>query len=83
MKKNSTKEILSKVLVYGTVVLSGVAMKKLLDFGFRKIKHEEPPKSITSERYGVGYVLLYTFLSGSAAAGTRLLMKELVENRIS
>lgn len=83
MKNKSTKKMLSSALVYGTVILSGVAMKKILDFGFRKFKHQEPPKSITSDSYSVGYVLLYTFLSGSAAAGTRLLMKELVENRIS
>lgn len=83
MEKQYTKKILSKVLVYGTVMLSGYAMKKVVDFGYKKIKKEEPPQKIDSARYTMGHIITYTLLSGATAALTRLLIKDYIEDMVS
>ncbi|ELR73182.1 hypothetical protein C900_05231 [Fulvivirga imtechensis AK7] len=83
MEKHNTKKILSKALVYGAVMLSGYAMKKVVDFGYKKIRKEEPPQKISNNRYTMGHIITYTLLSGATAALTRLLIKNYIEDMVN
>lgn len=63
------------VAVTGSVILAGMAARKLLGAGWRQFQGEEPPKNPASSSTGWGEALAWTAAAGAAVGVARMLAR--------
>ena len=61
-----------KILALGFVVPTGIAVRKAIETGWRKTKHDDPPKNPAAPGTEWSEALIWAALSGIAVATGRL-----------
>ncbi|UII32086.1 DUF4235 domain-containing protein [Fulvivirga ulvae] len=73
-------DILNFALAQGAVMISGLALKKVFDYGYKKIAKENPPRSIRSSRHTAIHIIGWSILTGAVAGVARLLTTDLIKH---
>ena len=61
-----------KIMALGFVVPTGIAVRKAIETGWRKTKHDDPPKNPAAPGTDWSEALMWAVLSGIAVATARL-----------
>jgi hypothetical protein len=61
-----------KIVALGFAVPAGIAVRKALDAGWRKTRHDEPPKNPAAPGTEWSEALMWAAVSGVAVAAARL-----------
>jgi hypothetical protein len=68
----STGKIVWKIVAMAFAVPTGIAVRKALDTGWRKARHDDPPKNPAAPGTQWSEALLWAAASGIAVAAARL-----------
>jgi hypothetical protein len=75
----TSKEQLKSYLISGLTVFTAIAVRRLVEFIWRKSTHEDPPKNPAERSVSWQQAFLYTVLSGLLVSIAKLLIRRNVK----
>ena len=82
MNIGNRNDVTKTIIAQGVVLLSGFVLKRAFDFGYRKIKHQEPPKTLRSTSHTLTHIVGWSILTGAVAGIVRLVTRDFIYNDI-
>ncbi|UII24116.1 DUF4235 domain-containing protein [Fulvivirga ligni] len=81
MNKKRKKQILSNIVFPGIAIASSFALRRLFDYGYQKVRKEDPPKTIRQNSYDTAHVIIWTVATSAIAGLGKLLAEDIVEKK--